>query len=471
MAESFNSTPSEQVVRQVATIIGVDDAIVDNVCKRMEEEFILQEWQMSALDASEWKALEAPIGLAAAIRKLASVEDRNDAWRTNKSGSAPSVIASRSPYAQRLTDATKGSFANRSGHKDPKSAEMFIKTIHEEKEKQGGSDDDDASQIDAESGRTKPPPTKPHSLFKLLYKNHHEACKAFHSTTFPLSDTFDRALLHSKSGADLKAHTVFKMEISVVVAALLLGAAIELWGIFPQDAVAQKHEIPDGGEPYVPYIMALIFHTLSGLTILTQLMTVFLNVGQLYVATAISENKFPKFFQQILATTAWTNGLFQLGVVAFMVNIGILVMGTILATTSDKYTIIVCGLIIPLLVVIPCEMLFHVLLTYVGRTAFNGFLLVSHDNPNSDDILSFDPTSASVAEGTLCQNYFLDVNTNDEEVLDRIQRLRQQHTRSTSTRGVESTTIRNSRLIVPLANKHNIGPDYFPKFQGVKKPS
>jgi hypothetical protein len=235
MAESFNSTPSKQVVRQVATIIGVDEAIVENVCQRMDEEFILQEWQLSALDASEWKALRAPIGLAAAIRKLASVEDRNDASRTNKSVSAPSVISSRSPYAQRLTDATKGSFANRRDPKDAKSAEMSIKIIDEEKERQGGSDEDDASKIDAESGRTKPPPTKPHSLFKLLYKNHREACKAFHSTTFPLSDTFDRALLHAKSGADLKAHTVFKLEIGVVVAALLLGAAIELWGVFPQD--------------------------------------------------------------------------------------------------------------------------------------------------------------------------------------------------------------------------------------------
>ena len=155
-----------------------------------------------------------------------------------------------------------------------------------------------------------------------------------------------------------------------------------------------------------------------------------------------------------------------------MVNIGLLAMGMILATTSDRNTILVCGIIIPLLVVIPCEMLFHVLLTYVGRTAFNGFLLVSHDNPNSDYMMSFDPASASVAECTLCQHYFLDVNTNDEEVLDRIQRLRQQrHTHNTSARGVESTTIRNSKLIVPTNRKHNIGPDYFPKFQGVKNAS
>lgn len=188
-----------------------------------------------------------------------------------------------------------------------------------------------------------------------------------------------------------------------------------------------------------------------------------------FICTA--QNKFPKFFQQVSATTAWTNGLFQIGVVAFMVNIGVLVMAVILATTSDRRTILVCGLVIPLLVVIPCEMFFHVLLTFIGRTAFNGFLLTSHGNPNSDDMLTVDPTSASLAESTLCQNYFQDVNTNDEEVLNRFQRLRQRHMRSTTAYGLESTTIRNTKLLVPTDRKHNIGPDYFPKFQGVKTTS
>lgn len=238
MAELFNSTPSGKVVREVATIIGVDEDIVAKVCNRMEEEFVLQEWQLSALDASEWKALGAPIGLAAAIRKLASVEDRTRESRTQNVSTSPSVISSRSPYAQRLTDATKGSFVASSNH-NTESAEMFTKRLDEENEQEG--DSDDASHIDAESGRTKPPPSRPHSLFNLLYKNHHEACRAFHSTTFPMSDTFDRALLHSKSGEDLKAHTVFKLEISVVVCALLLGAAIEMWGVFPQDVSFESH--------------------------------------------------------------------------------------------------------------------------------------------------------------------------------------------------------------------------------------
>jgi hypothetical protein len=249
-----------------------------------------------------------------------------------------------------------------------------------------------------------------------------------------------------------------------------VGAAIEMWGVFPQDSVAwDKSSIPDGGEPYVPYAMALVYNALSGLTILVQLVSVFMNVGRLFVATAVDEKKFARFFQQTACTTAWTNGLFQLGCSAFIMNIGILVMALTVATTSHRPTILVCGMIIPAMIIIPCEVLFHMIVTFVGRTAFNGYLLVPHENPNSDD-LNGKVTSAVNAENAMCQNYFQDLNANDEEVLDRCHQLRQSHTNARSIHGMERKTIRNSKLNVPTATKHNIGTDYFPKFQEPQKP-
>jgi hypothetical protein len=402
------------------------------------------------LEASEWKALGAPIGLAAAIRKLASVDEHSSLVHKPKEITAPpNVLFSRSTYAQRLTVATEGLTSSHDA--ELHSTKLFKSTNDDSKIEEG--------QAEVPMKHT------PHTLFQVLYQTRRDAWKVYHSTSFPMSETFDRALLHGKSGGDLKAHTVFKMEIGVVVSALLVGAAIEMWGVFPQDSVAwDKTTIPDGGEPYVPYVIALVYNALSGLTILVQLVSVFMNVGRLSVATAVAENKFARFFQQTACTTAWTNGLFHFGLSAFIVNIGILVMALTVATTSHRPTIIVCGMIIPAMIVMPCEGFLHMILAYIGRTAFNGYLLVPHENPNSDDLIGKD-TSATKAEKAMCQHYFQDLNTNDEDVLDRCHQLRQLHTHARSTHGVESKTIRNSKRIVPTTRKHNIGTDYFPNFR------
>lgn len=218
----------------------------------------------------------------------------------------------------------------------------------------------------------------------------------------------------------------------------------------------------------MPYPLALVFHSLSFVSVAIQLMSVFLDVGQLLVATAVHPKKFHQFFQQISVTTSWTNGFFHLGVIAFIVNVAVLGMGMVLQTTSNEHLILICGLILPPVIVIPCEMFFHMLLTYVGRAAYNGFLLVPHEDPNSEDLIENTDTAAN-AEKILCQNYFRDLNSNDEAVLDQTQRLRKGHVAASRADGVESKTIRNSRLIVPTARKHNIGVDYFPKYQGGKK--
>ena len=55
------------------------------------------------------------------------------------------------------------------------------------------------------------------------------------SQCFMFSPKFYWAILHSKSGDNLKAYTLFVMELNVVVSALLCGAAVEMWGAFPQD--------------------------------------------------------------------------------------------------------------------------------------------------------------------------------------------------------------------------------------------
>ena len=97
---------------------------------------------------------------------------------------------------------------------------------------------------------------------------------------FLFSETFQRALLHSKSPEELKAHTIFVMELMVVVGALLTGAAIELWGVFPIDYVndivhwTRSDEVASAnysGLPIIPGSFATFFHCMNCLSVVLQL--------------------------------------------------------------------------------------------------------------------------------------------------------------------------------------------------------
>jgi hypothetical protein len=81
---------------------------------------------------------------------------------------------------------------------------------------------------------------------------------------FLMKDAFIRGIL-------------FVMELNGVVAALLTGVAIELWGVFLQDLLAD--DSPKDGLPYVPRVIAFLFHILSCVTVLLQLLNCFLWVG------------------------------------------------------------------------------------------------------------------------------------------------------------------------------------------------
>jgi hypothetical protein len=76
--DSTMPTSAEIRVRQVASKIGLSDAnpeILETVCEQMRQEFVVEEWQLPALDSFQWKSLQAPIGLAAAVRQLSIAYD------------------------------------------------------------------------------------------------------------------------------------------------------------------------------------------------------------------------------------------------------------------------------------------------------------------------------------------------------------------------------------------------------------
>jgi hypothetical protein len=69
-SSQHDKNSAEKVVRQAAEIIGFGP--VDRVCDKMRASFVHQSWQLKHLDAHMWFALNAPIGLAAAVRHLES---------------------------------------------------------------------------------------------------------------------------------------------------------------------------------------------------------------------------------------------------------------------------------------------------------------------------------------------------------------------------------------------------------------
>ena len=106
-----------------------------------------------------------------------------------------------------------------------------------------------------------------------------------------------------------------------------------LYPLNQQDAVRwDETDIADGGDPYVPYPMAIVFHSLSFISVVVQLQSVFMDVGQLLVATAVHPKKFHQFFQQVSVTTSWTNGFFHLGVFDFILTVAVLGMAMIMCS-------------------------------------------------------------------------------------------------------------------------------------------
>eukprot|EP00980_Cylindrotheca_fusiformis_P028821 scaffold22653_cov119-Cylindrotheca_fusiformis.AAC.2 len=59
---------AERSVREIASHLGVSN--IEQVCAKMRTEYVLEEWQLPALDSFQWKSLDAPIGLAVAVHQI-----------------------------------------------------------------------------------------------------------------------------------------------------------------------------------------------------------------------------------------------------------------------------------------------------------------------------------------------------------------------------------------------------------------
>lgn len=68
-------SPAERQVRKIASRIGLDDSeLLSTVFEKMQQEYVVAEWQLPVLDSRQWEQLCCPIGLAVAVRYLSPLE-------------------------------------------------------------------------------------------------------------------------------------------------------------------------------------------------------------------------------------------------------------------------------------------------------------------------------------------------------------------------------------------------------------
>ncbi|CAJ1945570.1 unnamed protein product [Cylindrotheca closterium] len=65
---------AERSVREVASRLGIPN--VEHVIQLMKQEYVVTDWQLSALDSFQWKSLGAPIGLAVAVHQIIQQEQQ-----------------------------------------------------------------------------------------------------------------------------------------------------------------------------------------------------------------------------------------------------------------------------------------------------------------------------------------------------------------------------------------------------------
>ena len=210
------------------------------------------------------------------------------------------------------------------------------------------------------------------SMFPLKYTGMKMA-------VFPLSQQFRKAILHSKKGNEVKSHTIFTMEMNILSCALILGAAVELWGIFPFDVVASDGMDVDDDVPYVPKMWALLYHLFSCISILIQVLSASGWIWTLYAAGAVSPAKFKSFMIQIETPFGILMTVTEMGENIFCINVSFLLAAIIASTTTNTIWRWL-GFWAPLVFVLVVCKFFNYLATFIGRVAYHGMMLCDNNS-------------------------------------------------------------------------------------------
>ena len=165
---------------------------------------------------------------------------------------------------------------------------------------------------------------------------------------------------------------MFVIELSVVASALFLGAAIELWGAFPLDAVSETPSI-DGG---VPQALAFAFNLTSALLIISQLLCASAWIWSLRVISAVAPNKFHQYVVETRHFSDYINFMSIVGFGFFCLDLFLLLAGMSLATTDNWY-INGAALGVALLVFVAGCIGVTRITSFQGRVTYHGMLMTT----------------------------------------------------------------------------------------------
>ena len=187
-------------------------------------------------------------------------------------------------------------------------------------------------------------------------------------------------------------------------------------GSFPQEYVQKTiNEIPED-EPFVPLPVAILFHCVSAMVLLLELIMAMSWVFILITTSGVSPDGFHKFYQQIEYIQNSLLRMGQTAAIGFVLDIGILFSCHVYATLTNTLAARILGLAVPVLVVIPSAFVLHSFVSYVGRVAFHGILLPDSEIPET---MKNATGKASEAEEQLCRSFFRSREVSDDtKVLD-----------------------------------------------------
>jgi len=407
------------LVREAGAEIGInpDEPLLNEIIAKLKKEFIVHDWQVAKLDSAQWQALGAPMGLAVAIQAHLEEEQqmpvtvppqKKDYGNNEPQQRYSSCLTSRGSQAIQDSDQLSNSTRWRSKRNRPiaKPSSLFNRhgalKVMEGKNPIEGAVDETTEPIDSseslrlennssqEPGKHQGGPQKGstcslHSkrccgkevatCFRSMQKTE---LKVENTSSFCMSKLFDQALLHSKTGSDLKAHTMFVIELSVVASALFLGAAIELWGAFPLDAVSENPSIEGG----IPQSLAFAFNMTSALLIISQLLCASVWIWSLRVISAVVPNKFHQYVVETRHFSDKINVMSIVGFTLFALDLFLLLAGMCLATT-DNWVANGVALGIALLVFIAGTIGVTRISSFQGRVTYHGMLMTQNPNPSA----------------------------------------------------------------------------------------
>lgn len=403
------------LVREAGVEIGMDpeEHLLDDIIAKLKKEYIVHDWQVGKLDSAQWQVLGAPMGLSVAIQAMIEEEQemkmapQKKHLKQNEPTRYSSGLTSRASQSiqenDQLPSSTRSNGSMAAIRKNPHKTMAKPSTIFnrhgtlqviEGKNLGEGALDEATEEDNGDSGIFRPAASQQEqpqkgttgslnsnkccgkevaSCFRTMAKTE---LTVENTSCFVMSKLFDQALLHSKTGGDLKAHSMFVIELSVVAAALFLGAAIELWGAFPLDSVTDDISIHGG----VPQALAFAFNVTSALLIISQLLCASAWIWSLRVISAVAPNKFHQYTVETRHFADYINSLSMFGFSLFALDLFLLLAGMSLATT-DNWIVNGVALGVTLVVFIAGAIGVIKIGSFLGRVTYHGMLMTDED-PN-----------------------------------------------------------------------------------------